>query len=391
MTTPSISRFERSGGRGTYTIVRNDGTIYTEPYGFAIWQQIEETRPESINNPRDASGWRKPSGWYHNYRSGTPNPLSAGVKITGPYNRQYYTDGAGWSDDMASPSAPDGNDEDRAIIKALSKLKNQKVNLAQAFAEREQLVKMFYDNANTICHTIEAFRRKNPKYLWEYIRKNEGRNRGKNVPKNWLELQYGWKPLMSDIQGSADQIAASSGQKFRASVVGAVNQKRSITRNKLNSFGPGIVVVGSSSVTTKVRLDYYLDSPILATLAQIGITNPVNLAWELFPYSFVVDWFTDVGGWLNSMDAALGWTFKGGTKTVFSKVVERGSHFLPATFNGVETSEGYGMASSYNCYAVSHSRTVYVSSPLPGFPGLKNPMSTGHVANALALFATAFR
>jgi len=324
-------------------------------------------------------------------RRNTPCAPQSSIRVEGVGHRIYYKYGAAFDETTGNLPLPDDNDESRAIIKALSKLKDQKVNLAQAFAEREQLVKLFYDTANTIVHGIEAFRKRNPKYLWDYISRNEGKGRrGGSIPQKWLELQYGWNPLMADITGSADKIAQQSGQKFRASVKATVGRHDRTEWYKWSDFGPGLIITGESKVETKVRLDYVLENPILATLAQVGITNPISLAWELFPYSFVVDWFTDVGGWISSMDAALGWDFKGGTKTVYQRLDEAATGWTRPFNDGYQIYSGYG-APSYSDHSMQMSRTVYLSSPLPRFPGLKNPMSSGHIANALALLATSFR
>jgi len=56
----------------------------------------------------------------------------------------------------------------------------------------------------------------------------------------------------------------------------------------------------------KARARYTISDPALKQLAQIGITNPINLAWELIPYSFVIDWLIPVGKFLESLDALVG-------------------------------------------------------------------------------------
>jgi len=46
-----------------------------------------------------------------------------------------------------------------------------------------------------------------------------------------------------------------------------------------------------------------LDDPLArmdAFAALLGLNNPVGVIWEAIPYSFVVDWFTDVSDWIEN-------------------------------------------------------------------------------------------
>jgi hypothetical protein len=51
---------------------------------------------------------------------------------------------------------------------------------------------------------------------------------------------------------------------------------------------------------------YKISDPTMKQVSQFGITNPLLLAWELIPYSFVVDWLFPVGRFLSSLDALNG-------------------------------------------------------------------------------------
>jgi hypothetical protein len=143
-----------------------------------------------------------------------------------------------------------------------------------------------------------------------------------------------------------------------------------------------------------VRLDYSLSNPVLANLSQMGITNPVELAWEELPYSFVADWFLPIGDYLGNLDATLGWDFIGGTKsatiTQRHRVDVLGTPYSPPgtpwffTFKSKWNNiKGRGRRFWLN-------RSVYTSSPYPDNLFLKNPVSGVHLANAIALLRQAF-
>jgi hypothetical protein len=42
-------------------------------------------------------------------------------------------------------------------------------------------------------------------------------------------------------------------------------------------------------------------------VSALGLTNPALVGWELVPFSFVVDWFTPIGSWLESLTAFEGY------------------------------------------------------------------------------------
>lgn len=393
MTTPAVNRNEAATQMGAEVYLTKDGTDSFTPQGPFTVRLLTESRPASTNSPKTPSGWRDPTAWNHSSSEQTPNP---GISFQFVADNHpwliaiQYLDGYGWPTVIRhAPPIPDGL-EDRAIIKALGKLKNQKVNLAQAFFEREQTVKLFVGACSKIATAVQAYRSKNPKWIWDAIVVGEGQ-RGAKIPQSWLELQYGWKPLMQDVQGSCDQLAANSGDKFRASVNATVGTNESYS-DSIGSWIYGELILKTNvktKVRVKVRLDYTLENPFVATLSQVGVTNPAALVWELLPYSFVVDWFSPVGNWLSAFDAALGWSFKGGSCSAISNYDERGTVVIPPKVFGGHVSV-MGAAASAHWRANSFTRKVYSSSPLPRFPGIKNPISGPHIANAVALLSQVF-
>ena len=42
------------------------------------------------------------------------------------------------------------------------------------------------------------------------------------------------------------------------------------------------------------------------TLSETGFSNPLSVAWEIVPWSFVIDWMIPVGDYLNGLDALCG-------------------------------------------------------------------------------------
>jgi hypothetical protein len=152
------------------------------------------------------------------------------------------------------------------------------------------------------------------------------------------------------------------------------------------------VVVGHGekffTSTTRFGLRYKVDSAAKSFAAQLGFTNPVNLFWEVLPWSFVLDWAWPIGTYLELLSAFDGLTFVDGFCTQFSK--QRLTAEI--SFNGPVQAAGGNvrMYGSYDRTTIQVNRTKLTTFPSPKIPRLKNPISRVHVANALALLRTAF-
>lgn len=193
--------------------------------------------------------------------------------------------------------------------KLRSKIKEQNVNLAQSFAEYQQVSGMFLRAGRDVVNTFRSLR--NGRALSEFVRILQGKHGdplSKRIANRWLEYQYGLKPLISDMYGLADQLTSNLtlGQ-YR--FVGA-----SVTANRIG-FTSGQydnLHKWSCRTTQEMKVKgiarYKVSASGIKPLAQIGVTNPVALAWELIPYSFVVDWLFNIGNFLNSLDALVGVT-----------------------------------------------------------------------------------
>jgi hypothetical protein len=124
----------------------------------------------------------------------------------------------------------------------------------------------------------------------------------------------------------------------------------------------------------------------LSTASELGLTNPLAVAWELVPFSFVVDWALPIGSFLNQIDASVGWTFVTASLTKYSKDSAKTikvSKNLPAVFAYRECNVVREM------HRMSVVRAGIVSwSQLLSLPYIKNPISLTHAANALALLTS---
>lgn len=279
----------------------------------------------------------------------------------------------------------------RTEVKALLKLKDQDINLAQAFAERRQTVGLLYNAADTVLNGIRGLRRGNipafRKMLDHYTPKRalrEGSRATKKLANRWLENAYGWTPAMSDFHGAVDALgkAHDSGLKLPIVTVKAGSTTRERGVREAFHFGP-MLFQDFETQRCFVRLDFIEDNPFEIALSKLGLTNPALLAWELIPFSFVVDWFYPAGNWLNSLDATRGWKFQSGSVSQVCQLRQQ------MEYKGGKINSSVSYTGSWYNKPVYRTKTmrrlVYASSPFPRPPAFKSPVSTSHVLNALSL------
>jgi hypothetical protein len=177
--------------------------------------------------------------------------------------------------------------------------------------------------------------------------------------------------------------------------VTASARKEDITRSDIfdGSNHQTVVGQGENSVTTRVRyaLRYKIDSRLKAYLAQTGFTNPINLVWEVLPYSFVLDWLLPVGGYLESITSYDGLEFVDGCKTTFSKQRYIGIINFSGRYGSALPWQRFNTYGTYRRERILLSREKLTAFPHQNLPRLKNPFSVEHSLNALALLHEAFR
>lgn len=147
----------------------------------------------------------------------------------------------------------------------------------------------------------------------------------KRVSAIWLELQYGWKPLLHDIYDTCMLLNEQWVRGFSAHPLHASATSYEVV--ELVS-SPGVDRMGAGIFDVKVKMGgtLYREDPASQGLAAAGLNNPASIAWELVPYSFVVDWFLPVGDYLKARTELDGTVLRNGYKSTKIKVRSKG-HF----------------------------------------------------------------
>jgi len=202
----------------------------------------------------------------------------------------------------------------------------------------------------------------------------------KDVANRWLELQYGWLPLVNDCYGAAEFLSQRLNYGYK--------QRYQVRRKKLLQLIPSSIVAGGKDYQaygfTQTQLIAFLSE--VNTPQLIGLTDPASIAWELTPFSFVADWFIPIGSYLaaRGLASALTGTF------VTSKL--RREWMRVSAFEDFANQVMFIQPNILYSY-VDFSRTISTSLSVP-FPNIK-PLgkiaSWKHCANAVALLSQFFK
>jgi hypothetical protein len=134
----------------------------------------------------------------------------------------------------------------------------------------------------------------------------------------WLSLQYGLKPLMSDVYNMCKTISDGINDDVPALSVTVTQDDDPLSPPNL---WPGFVATRldwDSKRGVEVGYRFKISNPTLYKLTQFGLTNPLELAWDLVPLSFAVDWFTGAGAFISSLTHPMGTTFRSGYITTWT-------------------------------------------------------------------------
>lgn len=301
----------------------------------------------------------------------------------------------------------DSRAQSKAVKKLIERLESGiEGNIAQDVVQIRQTVRLITSTATRIAKAGVALKNGNipgaVKLIWGSSPPRGRSNKGKlpvstsnTAAENWLQMQYGWKPLLQDLHGAMEAVARLNlaDASIRQVTASARTTRWDVEDLRLPQ-NPDKVSGWSRSQTTsrcKFGVRFTVDNHLLAFLAQSGFTNPVNLLWETIPFSFVADWFLPIGPWLETLSSYHGLVFLEGYQVLFTK---RRSEYLVRFAGPIgPTAPGQNLqtAGQYSSEQVVFDRTRLSSFPVASFPSFKNPLSLTHALNALALVKAVFR
>lgn len=149
------------------------------------------------------------------------------------------------------------------------------------------------------------------KSLYRLFGKLEGQVRVMRPDEAWLVFRYGIKPAVNDIQGIISGMKQVTGQKRESTrAKGEILGHNSVSSTYMNFAGLTINTTVQNVITDSVHVSAVSLDEYIATLgSNIGLTAKglITVPWELLSYSFVYDWFVNVGDILSALAPAPGY------------------------------------------------------------------------------------
>lgn len=202
-----------------------------------------------------------------------------------------------------------------------------------------------------------------------------------------LEMQYGWKPLLLEVEGAAKAMAKQwDTQPHDVTIKGGASRRMN---NAIPPTSEGIYLKdGALNSSLYLSSGYYTNwrvvDPMTRIYSQLGLTNLGSLVWELLPWSFVIDWMLPVGDWIEAQSAYAGLEYIEGCQTKVVSYEMHGKHVVHPGGYSCDLDESYS-------YYKMH-RKLLEDPPsahrLLRFAEAGDLFNFAHARNSLALLAT---
>jgi hypothetical protein len=126
-------------------------------------------------------------------------------------------------------------------------------------------------------------------------------NRPQQAASLWLEYWLGWAPMIADIFAAIDVLQSDYPKDLKVVETSVIRDSRK------GSWGvwsnPGFDA-GDFDLAAIARVKYQavmsVTNPALFRANQLGLINPVGIAFELIPLSFILNWFVNVQDFIGS-------------------------------------------------------------------------------------------
>jgi len=224
----------------------------------------------------------------------SPVLISQGRCDHGPWLIKYMN-AANISFSPLSPipliSSPDINDLVKEVTtKVLGDRGNSDNNLFESVAEYRQAIDLLTHPTKQIFKVLS-----DPK-------KSFASKAARSTADAWSIYRWGIRPMVNDIEGILEGLKKQVGER-RFTTRASQTIRRVTASSVQGTYGIARVTINqitTDEVTVRART---LDEGTFSVANNIGFSAKglTSLPWELVPYSFVADWFVNVGDFIRSL------------------------------------------------------------------------------------------
>lgn len=349
------------------------------------------------------------------FRKATPyTHTSVEVTVNGAYSCEYWNrhDNLAWiyrgaqdygrevgtlvsSPPLVAPTGIPLDARNEAVTEALNQIADQKINLGENLATLGQTVRLFTSKTSLLVDALHYARKVKSWRKLLYKSASDLRRAGITTvaAREYLAYVYGLKPLMQDVWTAHKLMKDGASKDLLFKGVGKAFRQSGTPAKTLGPFSYCDMrrVSGNYRSKTKCVVWGQIDpnTSALRTINQLGLLNPLGLAWDLVPFSFCIDWVLPIGPVLYALTAPAGLLFVDGALSTRTTETQLISYKTYTTSVNYDTRVGFPPESetqmTVNLISESYVRTILTSWPIPGLWFDTNPFRGDRPYKALAL------
>lgn len=221
------------------------------------------------------------------------------------------------------------------------------------------------------------------------------------VAERWLEVNYAVLPLINDLGGLAILIAQlvwegrlslyqATGKSYRSYSDLIPFQLQGVPEAGVGILPPRrtlrvVQMVCDSTLCFYTLTDKWPEG-LRRAAQQLALPSLGQAAWEVTPWSFVIDWGITFGAYLDTLTASVGARFSAGTRSRSAYLVNPGAQLYSGSNGNFLLTDG----SSPSVQMKAYTRDVLTGFPRPVVV-VKSPFSTMHNLSGLALLRVQYQ
>lgn len=200
-----------------------------------------------------------------------------------------------------------------AGTKAWGGIKSPSIQGTVFAAELGKTLRMLRHPIDNLAQFLKQVKKSKRYKSWSRQQKldNLGTSLADFIAAEWLRYRYGIMPLLYDIQGIKALLAEPIVSPRLTSRASEKFNSGTLTNTIPYSEGASGYFAGSTVTTRVVNVEVrcgilYEHECILHDRYGYGLDQQLSAIWELIPYSFIVDWFYNLGDYIDAMSPKIG-------------------------------------------------------------------------------------
>lgn len=213
--------------------------------------------------------------------------------------------------------------------------------------------------------------------------KQTGFDSGSFAAAALLEYNFAIKPLVNDVADIAEIYMDPNTVARTLRLVSSTSLPYSDTYETRHDTGDSSDVTSHRiQGTFRGKVVYRITDPSKVTDRAFGLHSASRVAWELIPFSWLVDYVVNIGDFISACSATQGLAFSHGTYSFKGTETVRNTYSRYYPFNG---SSSQSLRYTANAVYQGYTRTVMSSFPRPTLKVVLSDISAGQMSNVFAL------